>query len=160
MHYPVGDNTYDIVFSDQVLECVSCFWTWFEELKRITKPGGYIITICAYSYPRCPSPLDSWRIYAEGMTELNNQVGLKTVLSSTESLEMQKYRISNSPGHFFPGASITRPHGGTSDKNLRINLIKRNWNNVVKHIPGLRSVLLNPVQVAFDTISIAQKPLI
>ena len=159
MHYPIADNEFDVVFSDQVLECVSCFWVWYEELKRITKPGGHIITISAYSYPRCPSPIDNWRIYADGMIELNKQCGLETVLCFTESLEMEKYNIPKKTGYYFPGASITNPHGGTSDKNLKLNLLKNSWNKVVGNIPKIRSLLLNPVQVSFDTITIAQKPL-
>ena len=158
LHYPFEDDTFDIVFSDQVLECAGPFWIWYKELKRITKPGGHIITINSYSYPRCPSPVDSWRIYADGMIDLNNECGLQTIISSTESLEMELYKTAKLPGHYFPGASITNPYGGNSKKNLRINLIKRFWNRAVGKLPGIRSILLNPVQVAFDTITIAKKP--
>ena len=158
LNYPLDDNSFDIVFSDQVLQCVGPFWIWYNELKRITKPGGHIITISSFSYPRCPSPIDAWRIHAEGMNALNSQYGLETIFSATESLELEHYGIPQKTGYYFPGASITNPHGGSSKKNLRINLAKKSWNKMVGKIPKLRSLLLNPVHVSFDTISIARKP--
>ena len=92
-NYPIADDTYDIVFSDMVIAHVPYFWDWYKELKRIVKPGGYIITICAYSYPPCPSPIDAWRVHSDGMKALNDYVGLQTILSITESLEKDAYNI-------------------------------------------------------------------
>jgi len=154
LHYPFEDDCFDIVFSDQVLPYVGSFWLWYDELKRITKPGGYIITITAYSYPICPSPLDYWRVHAEGMKELNQQGSLETILCKTESLELAEYGIPQKTGYYFAGASIKDPNGGR--EVLRANLIKRNWNRIVGNIPKLRALLLNPVQVSFDTITIAR----
>ena len=157
LHYPFEDDHFDIVFSDQVMAHVEYFWAWYGELKRITKPGGYIITINSQSYPSCPSPIDAWRIHSDGMRSLNTFYGLKTELSLTASLEMEQYHIPAKTGYYYPGASIKSPLGGHSDKNLRVNLLKRNWNNLVGRIPKLRTLLLNPVQVSFDTITIAKK---
>ena len=157
LHYPFDENSFDVVFSDQVLAHVEYFWLWYGELLRITKPGGYIITINSYSYPRCPSPIDAWRVHSDGMKSLNKSYGLETVLSVTESVELEKYNIPQKTGYYFPGASITNPFGGNSKKNLRINLIKRFWNRMAGKLPKIRSILLNPVHVAFDTITIARK---
>ncbi len=157
-HYPLEDDMYDIVFSDQVLAHVPFFWDWYKELKRIAKPGGLIITICSQSYPACPSPTDGWRVSADGMLALNEYVGLEVMLCKTESAEMEKFKIQRKPGHYFPGASIQNPYHAASDPNLKINLVKRNWNNIIGRIPGVRAFALNPVQVAFDTITIARKP--
>lgn len=159
LKYPVEDDSFDVVFSDQVLAHVDYFWLWYGELMRITKPGGYIITINSYSYPSCPSPIDAWRVHSDGMKSLNRFYGLETILSVTESVELEKYNIPQKTGYYFPGASITRPFGGHSNKNLQINMIKRSWNRVVGKIPKVRSILLNPVQVSFDTITIARKPI-
>lgn len=160
LHYPVDDHAFDIVFSDQVLAHVELFWHWYEELVRITKPGGLIITINSYSYPRCPSPIDAWRVHSDGMLILNRLNGLETLVCVTESVEMEKYGIKAMPGHYFPGAAIDKPFGGTSGKNLRINLAKRSWNNIIGKIPGVRSYLLNPVHASFDTLTVARKPLV
>ena len=158
LKYPIEDNSFDVVFSDQVLAHVDYFWVWYGELMRITKPGGYIITINSYSYPRCPSPIDAWRVHSDGMKLLNQFYGLETISSVTESLELEKFNISQKTGYYYPGASISKPFGGFLNINLRINLIKNSWNQMIGRIPKLRSVLLNPVQVSFDTITIARKP--
>lgn len=157
-NYPVEDNCYDIVFSDQVLAHVPFFWDWYKELVRITKPGGYIITICSQSYPSCPSPIDAWRVSSDGLEALNRYYKLETMVSSTESLEMELYKIRNATGHFFAGASIIKPYNESNNKVWQINKLKRVWNNIVGKIPILRAFMLNPVQLAFDTINIAQKP--
>lgn len=157
LNYPIENDFFDVVFSDQVLAHVSYFWKWYGELVRITKPGGHIITINSYSYPRCPSPIDAWRVHSEGMKILNDFYDLHTVLSTTESLEMKKYKIPAKPGYYYPSASIEKPFGGLSNKNLMINKIKNHWNAVVGRIPLLRAVLLNPVHISFDTITIARK---
>lgn len=159
LHYPVADDTYDIVFSDQVLAHVNYFWLWYNELARITKPGGYIITINSYSYPPCPSPIDAWRVHSDGMKKLNQFYKLHTILSTTESVEMDHYNIAKKPGHYFPGASIKDPYNNNSSKNILINKTKKYWNLAFGKVPLLRAFLLNPVNVAFDTITIAQKPL-
>jgi hypothetical protein len=157
LKYPVEDNSFEIVFSDQVLAHVEYFWLWYGELLRITKPGGYIITINAYSYPLCPSPIDAWRVHSDGMKALNKYYGLETVLCVTESAELEKYNIPHKTGYYFPGPSITSPYGGPSKKNLHINMAKKYWNRVVGRIPRIRAFLLNPVHASFDTVTIARK---
>jgi SAM-dependent methyltransferase len=157
LKYPFENNAFDIVFSDQVMAHVEYFWIWYGELVRVTRPGGYIITINAWSYPRCPSPIDAWRIHSDGMQVLNKYYNLETVLSITESLELKKYQVPDKTGYYFPGASITNPYGGTSKKNLQINQAKTVWNRLIGKLPGVRALLLNPVHTAFDTITIARK---
>jgi SAM-dependent methyltransferase len=156
-NYPVDDNIFDIVFSDQVLAHVKYFWLWYAELIRITKPGGYIITINSYSYPPCPSPIDAWRVHSDGMLLLNEYHHLETILCKTESVEMDLYKISGKVGHYYPGASIKDPYNNNTNINLLLNKLKRYWNLVVDKIPKARALLLNPVNIAFDTITIARK---
>jgi SAM-dependent methyltransferase len=157
LHYPIDDNTYDVVFSDQVLAHVEYFWQWYEELTRITRPGGHIITINSYSYPSCPSPIDAWRVHSDGMKLLNKYCNLETILSQTASAELEQFNIPFKPGYYFPGASISEPFGNDGGKNFKINRAKKYWNQLVGRIPKLRAFLLNPVQVSFDTITIARK---
>ncbi len=68
--FPIEDELYDIVLSGQVIEHVEKPWIWIKELKRITKPGGYIITINPVSWPYHEAPVDCWRIYPSGIRAL------------------------------------------------------------------------------------------
>lgn len=43
--YPVADAAHDIVVVADVLEHVHKPWVWMRELARVTKPGGYVVTI-------------------------------------------------------------------------------------------------------------------
>src|SRR4051812_37137093 len=43
--FPVPDDVYDITLSGQVIEHVRKPWRWLPELVRVTKRGGYVITI-------------------------------------------------------------------------------------------------------------------
>ena len=44
-HYPVPDNHYDLVVSGNVMVHVEDIFTWYDELKRIIKPGGAILLL-------------------------------------------------------------------------------------------------------------------
>lgn len=158
-HYPIQDATYDIVFSDQVLAHVEKFWEWYTELARMVKPGGYIVTINSYSYPSCPSPIDAWRVSSDGMKILDKANGLETILSVTESQELIHFGVPNRVGCHVQGASFSDPFGSGDRKLLLINKMKNAWNRLICRIPVLRSFLLNPVNVAVDTITISRKPL-
>ncbi len=158
MHYAVEDDAFDIVFSDQVMAHVGLFWIWYQELIRITKPGGYIITICSKSYAQCPSPIDAWRIHSDGMQSLNDHYKLQTIHCSTESAEMEHFKVPKKTGYYYAGSSFIKPHGEDHNKVFTLNMLKNRWNKMIGSLPGIRAALLSPVQVAFDTISIAQKP--
>ena len=85
--FPVASNSFDIVLSGQVIEHVRMIWKWMQELARICKPGGVVITICPVTWPYHPHPFDCWRIYPEGMKALHEDSGLETQLALTEGLE-------------------------------------------------------------------------
>ena len=74
---PVPANTYDIVFSANVIEHVRKPWVWLRELVRVCTLGGYVITICPANWPRHEDPIDCWRIYPDGMKALYEDVGLE-----------------------------------------------------------------------------------
>jgi SAM-dependent methyltransferase len=87
-NFPIPDNTYDIVFSAQVLEHVRKVWTWIKEVSRVCKTDGYVVTINPVSWPFHEAPIDCWRVYPEGMKALYDEAGLVCQLSKTESLEV------------------------------------------------------------------------
>lgn len=157
--YPVEDNFFDIVLSDQVIAHVKLFWVWMAELKRIVKPNGFIITIGALSYPACPSPVDCWRIYPDGMIALNEYLGLKTMISKTESLEFEYFGYSEKykkiPNFRVQSESIAT----TNTRNpelLPVNRIKLSINRFMSLIPIMRRFMPS-IRIAYDTITIAQK---
>jgi len=89
--YPIGDNTYDLVLSGNVLEHVPRIWVWMRELARICKPGGHVITLNPVSWPYHEAPVDCWRAYPEGMRALYEDAGLSVLLSRWESLEAGEF---------------------------------------------------------------------
>jgi SAM-dependent methyltransferase len=150
--YPVEDNTFDVVFSGQVMEHVKNIWKWMDELKRITKPGGLIITILPVSWPYhvAPEVVDCWRIYPDGMQALMEDKGLEILLNTFESLE--KERI---PAHVptLPGVGVD-----TADEldETKYKVIFAYY-KILSLLPGLRK-LRRPIPVAYDAVSVVRKP--
>jgi SAM-dependent methyltransferase len=143
--YPIADNTYDIVISANVLEHVKKFWKWFEELKRIVKPGGLIITIAPVSWPYHEAPVDCWRIYPDGIRALYEDIGLTDVFTTFESLEKEQFADTNTP--VIPWAT---------NINKKKAKIINSYNTVLKFIPFSKALRV-PMPVAYDLITIASK---
>lgn len=143
--YPIPDNTYDIVISANVLEHVKKFWRWFEELKRIVKPGGFVITIAPISWPYHEAPVDCWRIYPDGIRALYDDLNLIDIFTTFESLEAELLQHSNTP--VIPWA--TNVNG---KKATLVNI----YNNILRMIPYSKSIRV-PLPAAYDLITIAQK---
>ena len=101
--FPIPDETFDIVFSAQVIEHVRKIWVWIQELARVCKPGGHVITINPISWPYHAAPVDCWRIYPEGMKTLYEEAGLKVLLSCYESLEKKPTPHSHPGPTYDPG---------------------------------------------------------
>ncbi len=66
----IPDNTYDVVFSMDVLEHVERPWDASKECIRITKPGGLIIHRTLFAYRYHPIPQDFWRFSSQGLEHL------------------------------------------------------------------------------------------
>lgn len=132
---PVADNTYDVVFSAQVVEHVREMWTWMKELGRITKPGGRVITISPISWPYHEAPIDCWRIYPAGMEAVCGWAGLSIEHSWWGSLEQPPSRRT------YPGASS----GGAFDRPPSM-------------ATRLRRAVGWPHPVAHDLVTVARKP--
>lgn len=132
---PVGDESFDIVLSGQVIEHVPQIWRWMPELARVCRPGGYVITIGPVSWPYHEAPVDCWRVHPEGMRALCEEAGLSVVDTVSVSLEP---RTSRRP---YPGASFGPSPGAKG---------------IVKRLLGTMGW---PLPIAIDTVTIARKPL-
>ncbi len=132
---PVPDGTYDVVFSAQVAEHVREIWTWMDELARVTRPGGKVITISPVSWEYHEAPVDCWRMYPEAMRALSERAGLEVELSWCGSLEPPRTRRP------FPGNGA--PAGARSPGGLRLAVMRLiGW----------------PLPVAHDLVTVAVKP--
>ena len=133
--FPIASNTYDTLVSGQVIEHVGRIWSWMRELARVTKPGGIIVTINPVSWPYHEAPIDCWRIFPEGMKSLCEDAGLTVEECRFESLELPQFRNA------LPGRSPE-----WQPRNVRL----------LFRVFGLLGF---PVEKAFDTITIARKPI-
>jgi ubiquinone/menaquinone biosynthesis C-methylase UbiE len=144
-NYPVESESFDIIVCGQVLEHVKDIWRWFDELRRIVKTNGYIITISPVSWPYHEAPVDCWRIYPEGMKALLQHKNLTPKVCTFESLEAE----------YLLRGSLTLP--GKSTLNLDGKLTKKNNLLQFLHkIPVIKK-LTAPITVSYDLISICQK---
>ena len=66
-HYPILDNSYDVVISGQCLEHVEDMYAWADEAIRILKPSGLMFISAPYAWHEHRYPLDCWRIFPDGM---------------------------------------------------------------------------------------------
>ncbi len=134
--FPVADDTYDIVFSAQVIEHVRKIWRWMPEVARVCRPGGLVITINPVSWHYHESPVDCWRIYPEGMRALSEDAGLEVLLSEWGSVEMRKAE-------------------GMVPSRLRKQHVFQRLSGV---LGMLNATVRFPVEAAYDTITVARKP--
>jgi len=147
--YPVPSDAYDIVVSNNVIEHVKKIWLWMREVSRITKPGSIVITVNPLSWPYHEAPVDCWRIYPDGMNALCEDSNLKLVLSTYESLEVEHFKLDQG----FPTYGGESLYWWTKQKQDQSKIL---WNRFVRNIPFLKKRLI-PIEVAYDTITIAMK---
>ena len=88
-HFPIRDDSYDVVLSGQVIEHVPKTWRWMPELARVTRPGGVVITVAPISWPYHEAPVDCWRIYPDGLKALYDDAGLTVELAEWGSVELE-----------------------------------------------------------------------
>jgi SAM-dependent methyltransferase len=152
-NYPFANESYDIVFSAQVIEHVGKPWIFLKELKRITKPNGYIITINPVSWPYHEDPVDCWRLYPEAFKSLAEASNLQLVLSIWENLEWEYFNFKKEylsiPNFVIQGKSLA----GRNNKVYSFNKQKYYYNSILRLIPFFRRFMAS-IQISYDTISI------
>jgi SAM-dependent methyltransferase len=150
--YPVEDNTFDIVFSGQVMEHVKNIWKWMDELKRITKPGGLIINILPVSWPYhvAPEVVDCWRIYPDGMKALMEDKELEILINTFESLEKE----------LIPTYVPTQPGiGVTAAQEFQkpYHRVIFSYYRILSLLPLLKKLRV-PLSVSYDVVCVCKKP--
>ena len=92
----IADNSFDIVFSLDVLEHVANPWEASKECIRITKPDGLIIHRTLFSYRYHPCPNDYWRFSSQGLEHLFIGTGkAKTILKGYDLRGRRRDRRGN-----------------------------------------------------------------
>jgi ubiquinone/menaquinone biosynthesis C-methylase UbiE len=139
------DGKFDIIVSGNVMEHVRDIWIWLDELKRILKKGGVIITIIPTSIDYHPAPYDCWRIYPEGMKTLMVHKNLEILACTFDSLEKKRLpeQIPTVAGYSVMNLD------GSLKKSYKL------W-SVPLRLPLLKKIL-RPINVAYDTICICRK---
>ncbi|MCW5912002.1 MAG: methyltransferase domain-containing protein [Cyclobacteriaceae bacterium] len=150
-HYPIEDQSYDLIITGQVIEHVKKIWLWIPELKRILKKGGILIIINPISWPYHEFPVDCWRIYPEGMKALCDDNQLEILESRFESIEAEHFAGTYTPT--VPGQSYTY-----FDLRKRI-LLTKIWNALIHFVPVVKKLKV-PVEVSYDTITIAKREVV
>lgn len=147
--FPISDNSYDVVFSAQVIEHVRKPWIWIKELARVCRIGGRVVTINPVSWPYHEAPVDCWRIYPDGMRALYEEAGLRVEIS--EALTLEPIRSRNAiPGSGAVDPKVTKVKPG----------MKKRYYEVEKKM-SLRSLLIKavgwPVTYSVDCVTIGVK---
>ena len=76
---PFNDGLFDSVLCNAVLEHVDSLEAVMEELLRVLRPGGHLILVIPFLQPYHEAPRDFRRYTGEGMKQLGDKYGLKTV---------------------------------------------------------------------------------
>ena len=76
---PKQDSTYDSVLCNAVLEHVQNHRKVLAELKRVLKPGGYLVVSIPFLQPYHPNPGDYRRYTYNGMFELGKNNGFEVI---------------------------------------------------------------------------------
>ena len=130
---PFEANSFDLVFSRFLMEYLPDKLLAVQEMARVCKRGGIVITISPVSWPYHEAPVDCWRMYPEGMKALYAEAGLADVWSWWGSLEASGFR------RFIPGRSPEwQPR----------------WSRLAGRTLGWLGL---PVETAYDMITIGRK---
>jgi ubiquinone/menaquinone biosynthesis C-methylase UbiE len=74
---PLPDNSFDTVTSTEVLEHVPDPLLAMREMRRVLKPGGYLILTTPMYWPRHEVPYDYFRHTYDGLLHLVKESGLE-----------------------------------------------------------------------------------
>lgn len=76
---PFPDNYFDSAFSSEVLEHVFNPDDILPEIRRVLKPGGYLLLTCPFFWPEHEQPYDYARYSSFGLKHLMEKNGLEVV---------------------------------------------------------------------------------
>ncbi len=76
---PFGDRLFDTVLCNAVLEHVNSLEGVMKELVRVLRPGGHMILAIPFLQPFHQAPTDFRRFTSDGMRQLGDHYGLRTV---------------------------------------------------------------------------------
>ena len=79
MDLPFGDQSFETVFSSQVLEHVPEPWRMVEDMARVLKPGGHLILTAPHIWGLHEVPHDYFRFTSYGLQHLARRAGLEPV---------------------------------------------------------------------------------
>ncbi len=74
---PIGDNSVDLIISQETFEHIASPQAAIQECYRILKPGGMIYLQVPFIIGYHPGPTDFWRFTKEGIVELLENVGFE-----------------------------------------------------------------------------------
>lgn len=149
--FPVESDSYDIVISGQVIEHVGKIWEWTNEIKRVLKNGGLMITINPVSWPYHEAPIDCWRIFPEGIKALASENNLSVIECFCDSLEINEIQKLDAKSVFIPGQSYRHAY-----ENRKVRVLAL-WNKFIRIIPVFKNYLQIPFEVSYDTFSVLKK---
>ena len=86
----VDSDSFDIVFSMNLLEHVESPWSAAKEMVRIVKPGGMLIQIVPFSWRYHPHPVDHWRFSHTGLQRLFVSTGQVETIESGYDITMRR----------------------------------------------------------------------
>lgn len=79
LELPFATDSFDTVFSSQVLEHVPEPWRMVEEMARVLKPGGYLILSAPHIWGLHEVPHDYFRFTCYGLAYLAQRTGLEVL---------------------------------------------------------------------------------
>lgn len=88
---PIKNNEYDIVVSGQTFEHVRNPFRLMNEIKRVTKPSGYIIIIAPSAGPN-HDKVDCWRFMRDSFAAIANETKLEIIKDWIDNNKDEKWK--------------------------------------------------------------------
>lgn len=90
-HCPqIGDGSFDVVFSMNLLEHVADPWAAAAEMVRIARAGALLVQLAPFAWRYHPFPEDHWRFSHSGLRMLFERTGKVETLLSGYDIQMRR----------------------------------------------------------------------